>query len=55
LRREVEALNARLRRGTAEAAKLAERLELIVGTFCVGLARQHYHVERHVPIDAAPA
>jgi hypothetical protein len=24
-------------------------LESVVSRFCVGLARSHYHVERHVP------
>ncbi|MGQ0664314.1 MAG: amidohydrolase family protein [Pseudomonadota bacterium] len=48
LRRDVEALNDRLRPERAEAERLVRRLEPIVGEFCTALAQQPYHVHRYV-------
>ncbi|MBI4182424.1 MAG: amidohydrolase [Proteobacteria bacterium] len=47
LARDAEAAAARLRQANAANRELVGRLEDLVGTFCVGLSRQPYHVERH--------
>lgn len=44
--RDVEAAAERLRTANAEMKELALALENTVGTFCVGLAREPYHVHR---------
>ena len=48
LRAEVERAMDRLQAATAEGRDLAARLEPIVGSFCVGLARKPYHVHRYI-------
>ena len=49
LARDAEAAVERLRATNASSKMLAEKLEDVVGRFCVGLSRQTYHVERHAP------
>ncbi len=49
LLRDVEAAVERLRAANAEARDLALRLEDYVGGFCVGLAKEPYHIERLCP------
>jgi 5-methylthioadenosine/S-adenosylhomocysteine deaminase len=46
LMREVEAAVERLRATNADAKALASKIEGVVGLYCVGLARQPYHVQR---------
>jgi 5-methylthioadenosine/S-adenosylhomocysteine deaminase len=46
LAREVEAARQRLERANAENKRLFDRLEPVVGTFCPGLSRQPYHIDR---------
>ena len=48
LRTDVERTVARLRAETADGRELAAKLEPIVGSFCIGLAREPYHVQRYV-------
>jgi 5-methylthioadenosine/S-adenosylhomocysteine deaminase len=48
LRAEVEHAVDRLRTDAADARDLTARLEPIVGSFCVGLAREPYHLQRYV-------
>jgi len=48
LRAEVERAVDRLRADAADGRELAARLEPIVGSFCVGLAREPYHVQRYI-------
>jgi guanine deaminase len=48
LRAEVERAVDRLRATNADGRELAARLEPIVGSFCVGLAREPYHVQRYI-------
>jgi guanine deaminase len=47
LRREVEAANQRLKAANRQGAALVRRLQPIVGSFCVGLSKQPYHVHRY--------
>ena len=47
LARDAEAVAARLREASSANRELVLKLEDLVGTFCIGLARQPYHVERH--------
>ncbi len=49
LRAKVEARLVELREKTRELKDLAHRLEDVVGRFCVGLAREPYHIERLMP------
>ena len=51
LRSRIEARLAELRERTRGLKDLAQQLEPVIGRFCVGLARQPYHVERHIPED----
>ncbi len=46
LRRDVETAVDRLRAATADMRSLSAMLEEFVGLYCVGLARQPYHVHR---------
>ena len=46
LRRDAEGACERLRAANAGARELAEKLERHVGRFCVGLAREPYHINR---------
>jgi guanine deaminase len=48
LAREAEAARARLQRVNAPGKALYERLAVVVGRFCPGLARMPYHVDRYV-------
>jgi guanine deaminase len=48
LRAKVEDAVHRLRAANADGRELAARLAPIVGRFCVGLAREPYHVQRYV-------
>jgi guanine deaminase len=48
LAREAEAARARLARANAPARELYERLAMVVGRFCPGLAHVPYHVDRYV-------
>jgi guanine deaminase len=48
LAREAEAARARLARANAPARELYERLAVVVGRFCPGLAHVPYHVDRYV-------
>jgi guanine deaminase len=43
----------RMRGVNAEALELAHRLEPVVGSFCIALGSQPYHVQRFVEDDAA--
>jgi 5-methylthioadenosine/S-adenosylhomocysteine deaminase len=47
LRRDAEAANERLLAANRAGAELVRRLEPIVGAFCVGLAKERYHVHRY--------
>jgi guanine deaminase len=47
LRDTAEAVMQRLRSVNKDAWALAMRLESVVGSFCVAIAREHYHVERY--------
>ena len=47
LRAEVAQANERLRRQSADAARLVQRLEPVVAGFCAGLAKEPYHVHRY--------
>ena len=49
VRRKVEARVDGLRAANVETKALALKLEQAVATYCVGLARTAYHVERKVP------
>ena len=48
LAREVENARERLARVNAPAKELYERLAVIVGRFCPGLAHTPYHITRYV-------
>jgi guanine deaminase len=48
LRDEVVCANDRLRLENEDAARLVRQLEPLVGQFCVGLAKEPYHVNRYV-------
>ena len=48
LARDVEAARARLARVNAPGKALYERLAVVVGRFCPGLAHVPYHVDRYV-------
>ena len=48
LARDVEAARARLARVNAPGRELYERLAVVVGRFCPGLAHTPYHVNRYV-------
>ncbi|MDP7241260.1 MAG: amidohydrolase [Rhodospirillales bacterium] len=48
LRDEVMRANDRLRLENEDAARLVRQLEPLVGQFCVGLAKEPYHVNRYV-------
>ena len=48
LARQAEAARARLVRANAAGKALYERLAVVVGRFCPGLARMPYHVDRYV-------
>ena len=48
LRGEVEQAKERLHSQTRDAARLVRQLEPLVGSFCVGLAKQPYHVQRYI-------
>ena len=47
LRRQAEAANERMATANRAGAELVRRLEPIVGSFCVGLAKEPYHVHRY--------
>ena len=49
LRGKVAARLVELREKTRELKDLAHRLEDIVGRFCIGLAREPYHIEQLLP------
>jgi 5-methylthioadenosine/S-adenosylhomocysteine deaminase len=49
LRAKVDARLADLKEKTGELRELSHRLEDVVGNFCVGLARQPYHIDRLLP------
>lgn len=49
LRRRVEERVADLRALNADARRVADLLEDAVGSYCVGLARAPYHIERRLP------
>src|SRR6266849_3568997 len=51
LARDVEAARARLARVNAPGKALYERLAVVVGRFCPGLAHVPYHVDRYVGSD----
>ncbi len=48
LRAKVESAVDRLRAANADGRELAAKLEPIVGSFCIGLAREPYHVQRYL-------
>ena len=48
LRADVTRANERLARQGGDAARLVSQLEPIVASFCVGLAKEPYHVHRYV-------
>jgi guanine deaminase len=48
LRAKVEGAVERLRAANSDGRELAAKLEPIVGSFCVGLAREPYHVQRYL-------
>lgn len=47
LRARVEATNTRLRELNAEGKAVAEAFENVVGSFCIGLSRHPYHIDRY--------
>ena len=49
LRRKISARLDELKEKTRELKALAAALEAVVGQFCIGLARQPYHIERLLP------
>ncbi len=55
LARDAQAAAERLRAANADSKALVDKLEAVVGRFCVGLSRQPYHVERHAPGTTAAA
>jgi 5-methylthioadenosine/S-adenosylhomocysteine deaminase len=55
LRRKVEDRVAELKEKTRELKTLAHALEELVGHYCVGLAREPYHVERLIPEGGGPS
>jgi guanine deaminase len=48
LARDAEAARARLARANAPIKELYERLAMVVGRFCPGLAHTPYHITRYV-------
>ena len=48
LRDEVTRANERLRLENEDATRLVRQLEPLVSQFCVGLSKEHYHVNRYV-------
>ena len=48
LAREAEAARERLEAATAEVKALADKLSVVVGSFCPGLAAEPYQVRRYV-------
>lgn len=49
IRQQIETATERLAAATAQKKEVAMKLEKYVGAYCVGLARQPYHVERVLP------
>ncbi|MCZ6729313.1 MAG: hypothetical protein O7C61_06360, partial [SAR324 cluster bacterium] len=47
--RNVEKATERLKGATTKSKDLAMKLEKYVGAYCVGLAREPYHVHRMLP------